>query len=308
MVIEYVAGDIFESNCQALINTVNCEGKMGKGLAYQFKKKFPEMEKEYIKKCENGELRPGKLHIYQDKECLIINFPTKNKWREKSKLKYIQDGLRVLAQEIRNRNIPSIAIPPLGAGNGGLNWDDVKKEITTHLYDLENVEIYVYEPSQKIEQNQNVPKIMNEMLILAFIAKNLKNKKKSQLKSVIDILKILSKNTINIGNIESQYENLKKYKSYYNIRKYDDLYLSLYNKLISKSVETDINNKFKKIDSIIYIVNNHSNYSSNIVVELLEIERNAGKYIIPDKELEEILLKEELIKIDIFQNYEINYF
>lgn len=308
MVIEYVVGDIFESNCQALINTVNCEGKMGKGLAYQFKKKFPEMEKEYIKKCENGELQPGKLHIYQDKEYLIINFPTKNKWREKSKLKYIQDGLRVLAQEIRNRNIPSIAIPPLGAGNGGLNWDDVKKEITTHLYGLGNVKIYVYEPSQKIEQNQNVPKIMNEMLILAFIAKNLKNKKKSQLKSVIDILKILSKNTINLGNIESQYENLKKYKSYYNIGKYDDLYLSLYNKLISKSVETDINNKFKNIENVINLVNKYSDFSSKIVVILLEIERNSGKYNILNKEVEEILVKEGLVEVDIFQNYNINYF
>ena len=89
----YTTGDLLQSDAEALVNTVNCEGYMGKGIAYQFKLKFPNNNKDYVKACKNGTLRPGKLHVYKESEKIIINFPTKDKWREKSRMEYIEDGL-----------------------------------------------------------------------------------------------------------------------------------------------------------------------------------------------------------------------
>ena len=123
----YTTGDLLQSDAEALVNTVNCEGYMGKGIAYQFKLKFPNNNKDYVKACKNGTLRPGKLHVYKESEKIIINFPTKDKWREKSRMEYIEDGLDALVLLIKELNIKSIAIPPLGSGNGGLIWNDVKQ-------------------------------------------------------------------------------------------------------------------------------------------------------------------------------------
>ena len=86
----YKTGDLLKNEAEALVNTVNCEGYMGKGIAYQFKLQFPDNNKDYIKACKNGKLQPGKLHFYKEHEKIIINFPTKNKWREKSKIEYIE--------------------------------------------------------------------------------------------------------------------------------------------------------------------------------------------------------------------------
>ena len=93
MLIKYETGDMFASGAECLINTVNCEGYMGKGIAYQFKMKFPENNKSYVKACRNGSLRPGTLHVFVEDGITIINFPTKDRWREKSKLSYIETGL-----------------------------------------------------------------------------------------------------------------------------------------------------------------------------------------------------------------------
>lgn len=143
---EFVTGDLLKSDAYALVNAVNCEGCMGKGIALQFKRKFPEMCKEYVNKCRNNELVPGRLHCYDAGNNLIINFPTKNKWREKSKMEYVTSGLDALVGVIKEYNIVSIAIPPLGCGNGGLVWDEVKKVIVQKLTDIsENVDIYIYE-------------------------------------------------------------------------------------------------------------------------------------------------------------------
>ena len=128
-----VTGDLLQSSAEALVNTVNCEGYMGKGIAYQFKLKFPQNNIDYIKACKKGTLKPGQLHYYCENGKIIINFPTKDKWRNKSKIKYIEDGLDALILLIENLNIKSIAIPPLGSGNGGLIWLDVKRIISEKL-------------------------------------------------------------------------------------------------------------------------------------------------------------------------------
>ena len=237
MVIKYIQGDIFESKCQAIINTVNCEGKMGKGLAYQFKKKFPEMEQDYVKVCKKGELYPGKLHIYQENKFLIINFPTKNKWREKSKIEYIINGLKKLKEEIVRRDIKSVAIPPLGAGNGGLNWNEVKSEINKELLDVKDVVFEVYEPSTSVNKTGKEPEVNFDVLLLAYICKNLKKVSPSNLKSMVKLLSIFSQDNMKISDLKNSTKTMKSFKEFYSLKDYSEIYKLLNSKLISNSIE-----------------------------------------------------------------------
>lgn len=142
--IKYTTGNLLKSSAEALVNTVNCEGYMGKGIAYQFKLQFPENNKDYVKACKSGKLTVGKLHYFKENGKLIINFPTKNKWRANSKMEYIEAGLDELIKLINIKGIKSIAIPPLGSGNGGLIWAEVKLLIEKKLSIInEDVHIYI---------------------------------------------------------------------------------------------------------------------------------------------------------------------
>jgi O-acetyl-ADP-ribose deacetylase (regulator of RNase III) len=149
--IEFVAGNILEANVQAVVNTVNTVGIMGKGIALQFKKAYPEMFAEYEEACKRGEVETGKMHIYDRGNLFnprfLINFPTKRHWKGKSKLVDIKTGLKDLVTKVRNLGITSIAIPPLGCGHGGLNWKDVKPLITEAFAALPEVRTLVYEPA-----------------------------------------------------------------------------------------------------------------------------------------------------------------
>ncbi len=154
--IQYITGNILDSSAQAIVNTVNTMGVMGKGIALQFKKAYPNNYKSYVKACNNNELHVGKMFVTLDSnttsgEKIIINFPTKTNWKKPSEYKYIEDGLENLVEVIREMEIKSIAIPPLGAGNGGLNWEKVKIIIEQKLKDS-NVDIYVYEPTLQIQE------------------------------------------------------------------------------------------------------------------------------------------------------------
>ena len=173
----YTTGDLLQSDAEALVNTVNCEGYMGKGIAYQFKLKFPNNNKDYVKACKNGTLRPGKLHVYKESEKIIINFPTKDKWREKSRMEYIEDGLDALVLLIKELNIKSIAIPPLGSGNGGLIWNDVKQVLAKKLEDIaKQVAIYIYEPSRNFATTPTQePKLSTSALVLMELKGHLKS-------------------------------------------------------------------------------------------------------------------------------------
>lgn len=155
--IKFTTGDMMASSAEALVNTVNTVGVMGKGIALQFKEAFPANFAVYAKACKEGELVPGKLLVTKEKnadgkEKIIINFPTKKHWRYPSKYEYIESGLKALADVIRNHNIKSIAIPPLGCGNGGLQWSVVKKMIEDALNDIDT-EIIVYEPNTAIKHD-----------------------------------------------------------------------------------------------------------------------------------------------------------
>ena len=154
--IEYVKGNMMEAPVQALVNTVNTVGVMGKGIALQFKEIFPQNFKVYLKACRDKSLQTGMLLTYReqtfDGEKIIINFPTKTEWYQKSKYEYIETGLIALVDVIKSENVESIAIPPLGCGNGGLKWDIVRPMLEKYLAPLENVNIFIYEPNEKVRE------------------------------------------------------------------------------------------------------------------------------------------------------------
>jgi len=148
--MRYVNGNIFDSNAEALVNTVNCVGVMGRGIALQFKKQFPDNFKAYEAACKRSEVVPGSMFVFE-RNCFvnpkfIINFPTKRHWKGASRIEDIKSGLVDLVDIVKAHNISSIAIPPLGAGLGGLEWSVVKAEIETALNKLTDVDIMIYEP------------------------------------------------------------------------------------------------------------------------------------------------------------------
>jgi O-acetyl-ADP-ribose deacetylase (regulator of RNase III) len=148
--VRYVEGDILAADADALVNTVNCVGVMGRGIALQFKKAFPDNFKAYAGACKRGEVQPGRMFVYETGRMAapryIINFPTKVHWRGKSRLEYIESGLEALVADIRRIGIRSIAIPPLGSGLGGLAWTEVRPLIDRALSELPEIEAEVYEP------------------------------------------------------------------------------------------------------------------------------------------------------------------
>jgi len=146
--ITFTRGSIFDCGADILVNPVNCIGVMEKGLALEFKKRYPDMYKTYRTLCDEGLLEPGLLHIWLDNDSgkHIINFPTKDHWRNPSKYEYIENGLASLQSWLnRNGTDKKIAIPPLGCGNGGLDFDKVSRMIVGALETL-RVNAYLYCP------------------------------------------------------------------------------------------------------------------------------------------------------------------
>lgn len=135
---------VFNTNAQAIVNTVNCVGVMGAGLALEFKLRFPQMYKDYSELCRRKEIKPGNLTVYRDDSTpLIINFPTKNHWKYPSQLKWIEQGLQHFVQVYTQWGITSVAFPKLGCDRGGLNWSDVYQLIQKYLQDLPNLTVYI---------------------------------------------------------------------------------------------------------------------------------------------------------------------
>lgn len=160
--IEYLEGNLLESHAQALVNTVNTVRVMGKGIALQFKNQFPENFKAYRNACKTGKIGIGELFVFDeltvDGPKLIINFPTKTDWRKPSEYTYIEAGLQALAKLIQEYNLTSVALPPLGAGNGGLIWSNVKPLIDAHLSGL-TCHIYVYQPTFEVQEVMKAERI-----------------------------------------------------------------------------------------------------------------------------------------------------
>ncbi len=161
--IVYKKGNILESDAEALVNTVNTQGVMGKGIALQFKNAFPHNFKVYKDACSTGEIGPGKLLIVKDHDLLggskwIINFPTKTSWRKPSEYEYVEKGLDDLIKRLPEIPVSSLALPPLGSGNGGLDWNKVKVIIENKLSKL-NIDVTVFEPNALIQETMKKERV-----------------------------------------------------------------------------------------------------------------------------------------------------
>jgi len=166
--IEYKTGNLLTEDAEAIVNTVNCVGVMGRGIALQFKKAFPENFKAYAEACKREEVQPGRMFVYElgglTNPRYIINFPTKRHWRGKSRIEDIEAGLQDLVRVIQEKQIRSIALPPLGAGLGGLEWHEVRARIEQALGELEGVRVIGFEPKgapdpKKMPRNRDVPEM-----------------------------------------------------------------------------------------------------------------------------------------------------
>lgn len=155
--ISYTNGDILQSPAQVITNPVNCVGAMGKGLAEQFKNRYPEMYKDYRARCAQGAVKPGQPYLFENDEVQVLNFPTKRDWREPSRLEDIDAGLAYLAQHYKEMGIYTLALPALGCGLGSLDWNDVEPLIERHLGSLPDLEVFVYlpKPTGQIAREKN---------------------------------------------------------------------------------------------------------------------------------------------------------
>jgi len=148
--IEHRQGDLLGADAEALVNTVNTVGVMGKGVALQFRKAFPDNFKAYERACKAGDVRPGEMFAFETGQLtgprLIINFPTKRHWRGRARMEYIDRGLVDLVRVLRRYDVRSVAIPPLGCGNGGLRWAEVRPRIEAALGPLGDIKVLLYGP------------------------------------------------------------------------------------------------------------------------------------------------------------------
>jgi O-acetyl-ADP-ribose deacetylase (regulator of RNase III) len=160
--IEIAQGNLLETPVEALVNTVNTKGIMGKGIALQFKQAFPEMFRDYENACKAGEVQLGKMHVFDlgglaGATHWIVNFPTKGHWRERSRLADIETALEDLVTTILRLGIRSIAIPPLGCGNGGLNWAEVRPRIEAAFINLPDVNVLLFAPKRGTPHSASLP-------------------------------------------------------------------------------------------------------------------------------------------------------
>ena len=146
--IKHVTGNILDSSADALVNTVNAVGVMGKGIALHFRQAFPDNYDAYVRACEHREVQPGHMFVFHrlTHPRWIINFPTKRVWRRRARMADIESGLKALIETVKHEEIKSIAVPPLGCGNGGLDWNQVRSRIESAFTSLTDVAVFLYEP------------------------------------------------------------------------------------------------------------------------------------------------------------------
>ena len=159
--ITYVDHSLFDSDAQVRVNTVNTVGVMGKGIAKEFKRRYPEMFEKYKEECDTGRLKIGKLWLYKATDKWILNFPTKRHWRGRSKVEYIESGLEKFARTYEEKGITSISFPMLGSSNGGLDWEtQVKPLMEDYLKDLPiEVRIHEYDPESATKSESGEPPV-----------------------------------------------------------------------------------------------------------------------------------------------------
>lgn len=163
--IQYINGNLFTSNAKVIVNTVNTVGVMGKGIAADFKKYYPDMFVEYKRRCLNNELMIGDLFLYKTSNKWILNFPTKKHWRSPSKVEYIEIGLKKLVEKASRLQITDIAMPKLGCGNGGLDWENEVKPIVEKYLEKSPINVSIYEFDKDITPEHLKPKEIEDWLL-----------------------------------------------------------------------------------------------------------------------------------------------
>lgn len=158
----YRRTSLLESSAQTLVNTVNCVGVMGKGIAKEFKTRDPQMFDAYKKICDQGLLRPGKLWLWKGSGGWILNFPTKDHWRNPSKIEWIEEGLKKFVAGYEELGIREISFPRLGCGNGGLNWDDVRPLMERHLHPL-HIPVYIHDYSVDVGLPEHLEQVAKRL-------------------------------------------------------------------------------------------------------------------------------------------------
>ncbi len=264
--------DILVAKTDAIVNTVNCEGYMGKGLAYQFKKHFPNNNKAYISACKNGELVIGSIFPYEKETPIIINFPTKNEWKKKSEYKYIEDGLNSLVAYLKKKpTIKSIAIPQLGCGNGGLEWKKVYNLIESKLQHLDAVTIQIYGESPKDISERESKSLASLKPSLSWIV-FLSLEQKLSIKDELVIQKACYMVNVYLGkeyfkhfieyhrgpyslNVHNEYEKLREYRNYHKKESVDTMKKSIWQIIVSESVKKQAHKIKKTLDLTVSFFN-----------------------------------------------------
>ena len=337
--IEFVTGNIFDSGADCLINTVNCEGFMGKGIAYQFKMRFPQNNIDYVKACKSGKLKIGTIHYYKEDGVWIVNFPTKDKWREKSKIDYIEKGLDVLVKFIVEYKPKVIAIPPLGCGNGGLDWNIVKSIIIDKLQNYEaEYNFLVYEPSISYKaMPKQAPDISVSGLVLLQIRLHLKK---------FNSLRLQKAGYFTNYFLEEEYfkfdkwkygpyahsidivaKSLNEYQKYYGLTNSQDTYDQVYKVICSKKTEEKLakllpaidkatsyvnqiatDKKLEGVATVLFIIQKNNQISEDNIVKYFKewsedkAKRFSKSYI---RECINYLVETNIVTKDICGNYEI---
>lgn len=279
--IEYTSGNILDSKTEAIVNTVNCEGFMGKGIAYQFKLKYPENNQEYTRLCRNNQFNIGDILMFKEDGKTIMNFPTKDKWRKKSEYSFIEKGLTTLKQLLIEHDINSVSIPPLGCGNGGLKWEKVRGIIENEFKDIGNeIQILIYEPlfdNKKTYKNKvkKAPSLSSSHLLLMKIKMNLNKFNKTRLQKAAFINNIISGQDYfkfkgqNFGpyahSIDILSRDIKEYQNHFGIST-KEAYEKGYETLISKKLNSKLENFSTSLTRTLTIVNS---VSSDLELELL---------------------------------------
>ncbi|MCM1046485.1 MAG: macro domain-containing protein [Candidatus Gastranaerophilales bacterium] len=337
--IEYTKGNMFQCNADCLINTVNCEGFMGKGIAYQFKLKFPENNKSYIKACREGTLTVGKVHSCVEKGITIVNFPTKNRWRENSRIEYIEKGMEAFVELLPRLSVKKIAIPPLGCGNGGLAWAEVKKIVESKIYDISgNYDFIIFEPSSSYSATPAKPPQMSVSgLVLLDIRINLKRFNSIRLQKAGYFTNLF------LGEEYFKYDkwkygpyshsvdivarNIREYQGYYGIDNSQTTFEQIYQVICSEKVDSKFDKldiavkksteyvnkiqtdkKLEGVSTILYLVQNGNPKNKEQLIAGFKAwstdkaNRFSDKYIV---ECIEYLEQTSIISMDLCGNYEL---
>jgi O-acetyl-ADP-ribose deacetylase (regulator of RNase III) len=263
-VIVYRKGNLFESDADCLVNTVNCEGYMGKGIAYQFKLRFPENNEKYAECCHVGKLRPGILFTFKEKGKTIINFPTKDQWRKPSELRYVIDGLDEFLRILPDLGINKIAMPPLGCGNGGLNWPEVKRVIEEKLGDS-RYDIEIYEPSVNKSFDPAREQMTVYDLLLLHVREGLENASSLRFQKTFYFANYFGKKQLfsfargkqgpYSKELYRMAENLGRYQKANGLNNARDTYKAIYQLICSRKVDEQYKKLEKSVDEALRIVN-----------------------------------------------------